>query len=443
MPNTDVRKRTELSIKLEALTTEMLEWLEVTETGAQLQKHHTQLRRIDAELSPVVGRLQDDIDVTDVARDWRRLERHVLELHRVWDFFRDKFALRLVPWLIDYLVAADEYAWAGYQPAQQAAVQSGTVASEAVREPPLVCFTVVSSPFSIPRGASFARDVGGTALQSQLAKTLVGRLPIPVIGVPWFQLRHLPDALIVGHEVGHHVFRDFGLGVDAEQFVVEALTQGETAVVPAQARWRTWLEEAFADVYGALVGGSAYVLTLADFLMVEGVNALTDGRGGYPPSAVRVALTLATLREADYRIEELDLRCAPLLVGLSTQARLEVEVVAHALVSQALPTLGAPLSAVLEPIDWDAKAEAKNLLLRWDPGAGDIRTLLASAALAFSEDPVRYREISIISKVLGRAREIQQPGTRFRGGGVLRDDTAVERTDAAASQKLYDLITAD
>jgi hypothetical protein len=70
----------------------------------------------------------------------------------------------------------------------------------------------------------------------------------------------------------------------------------------------------------------------------------------------------------------------------------------------------------------------------------EIRTLLAAAAYAFSVQPNTYRQIDLTGKVLRRAKEIQQPGTRFRGGGGTRDDVALATADAARG--LYELLTA-
>jgi hypothetical protein len=434
------RKRVELSIKLEALTAELDDWLELTAPGARLEKHHSQLLRVAGGLRPLVDKVQDSVDSDDIGRDWRMVERHALELHRVWDFFREKLALRFIPWLQDYLIAADEYAWAGYEPAQQAAVESGSVTVDTVREPPLVCFTTVSTPFSIPRGTSYARDVGGGELQSAAALAVVKKLPIPVVGVPWYQLRHLPDALIVGHEVGHLVLRDFGLADTAARLVDDSLASSSTAV---RARWQGWLEEVFADVYGTLASGAAYPLSLGDFLLVSGVDPRTDGQSDYPPSTVRLALSLAVMRHAECVTTDLEARFAGIVAGLSETERAEVDAVAKALVTGTFPELGRPLTGILDPrIPGTADREAANALNGWPFQTSDIRTLLAAAAFAFANEPDRYREVGLTEKVLQRAKYIQQPGTRFRGGSAWAE-REMAAADAAATEDLYALLTAE
>ena len=83
------------------------------------------------------------------------------------------------------------------------------------------------------------------------SRALAQRLPVPVVGVPWFQLYHLPDALVIGHEVGHLVERDTGLTATIQELVERAVT--EARMDPGcVAAWRGWAAEAFADVYGTL-----------------------------------------------------------------------------------------------------------------------------------------------------------------------------------------------
>jgi hypothetical protein len=438
----DERKRMELSIKLDALDVELDSWLAASGTGGTLQKHHSQLLRVAGGLKPLVAKVQDSVAAEDAVGQWRTIERYALELQRVWDFFRQKLALRFVPWLRGYLVAADEYAWACYEPAQKAAVDAGTVSIDTVREPPLVCFTSVSTPFSIPRGASYARDVGADELRSPGARALVSRLPIPVIGVPWFQLRHLPDALIVGHEVGHHVLNDCSLLPEAARLVDEALATASRA--RSRRRWRGWLEEAFADVYATLAAGAAYGLSLGDFLLVTGIDPVTDSRNDYPPSAMRLALVLAALRHGSCETADLNLRYVDVLSGLTKAQLAEADAVGQALVAGRFANLNGPLTTVLDPREpARGKDESANVLSGWEFGTSDIRTLLAAASYAFADHPDAYRATGLTEKVLRLVENSQQDGTRYRGGGTRWDDTDLAAVDAAAAEDLYAALIAE
>jgi hypothetical protein len=419
------RKKTELLAKLASVDDELAYWWAQAGPTGVLAKHHTQLARMAAELTPVVARVRTDIDAADLGASWPQFERQVLDLHRVWDFFREKLALRYVDRFADYLLAADEFAWACYEPMQQVATAVGTVEPAAVREPPLVCFTPVSTPFSIPRGASYTKDVGGAALVSPVSRALAQRLPIPVVGVPWYQLHHLPDALVIGHEVGHHVERDARLTATVQRLVAEAAA-GAGAGPEHRSAWDGWAAETFADVYGVLCGGPAFAHALADFLVVAGAEHAANE--DYPPVKLRVALTVAALEAAAAAAGERDaaetsaaiteLRSGwaddGVMTNLGDQAP-EVAAVASALVAGPYPELGGvPLTRV---VGFGAKRladhrdDAAALLDRRPPGTNDARTLMAAAGRAYAQDPQTYQARNVPDRVLRRMRPSRHPAS--------------------------------
>jgi len=441
------RKQTELLAKLASVDGELAYWQAQAGPTGVLAKHHTQLARMAAELTPVVARVRADIQSADLSASWPQFERQVLDLHRVWDFFREKLALRYVDRFADYLLAADEFAWACYEPMQQAATAAGTVEPAAVREPPLVCFTPVSTPFSIPRGASYSQDVGGAALVSPVSRALAQRLPIPVVGVPWYQLHHLPDALVIGHEVGHHVERDARLTGTVQRLVVEAAGAGSA--------WDGWAAEAFADVYGVLCGGPAFAQVLADFLVVAGAEHAASE--DYPPVKLRVALTVAALEaaaaaagereaaEARAAITELRSGWADdgVMTDLGDQAP-EAAAVAGALVAGPYPELGGgPITRV---VGFGAKRladhrdDAAALLDRRPPGTNDARTLMAAAGRAYALNPQAFAASNVPDRVLRRMRAIQAPGVREAPQLAPADRPAV---DARAADELYTLLVGE
>jgi hypothetical protein len=441
------RKRTELLAKLASVDDELTYWQRQAGPTGVLAKHHTQLARVAAELTQVVARVRADIDAADLSASWPQFERQVLDLHRVWDFFREKLALRYVDRFADYLLAADEFAWACYEPMQRAATAAGTVELAAVREPPLVCFTPVSTPFSIPRGASYTQDVGGAALVSPVSRALAQRLPIPVVGVPWYQLHHLPDALVIGHEVGHHVERDARLTATVQGLVAEA-----AAGAGVGSAWDGWAAETFADVYGVLCGGPAFAQVLADFLVVAGAEHAASE--DYPPVKLRVAVTVAALEAAAAAAGEREAAATSaaitelrggwaddgVMTDLGDQAQ-EVAAVAGALVAGPYPELGGgPLTRVVgfgAKRLADQRNDAAALLDRRPPGTNDARTLMAAAGRAYAQDPQEYQAANVPARVLRRMRAIQAPGVREAPQLAPADRPAV---DARAADELYTLL---
>ena len=101
---------------------------------------------------------------------------------------------------------------------------------------------------------------------------------------------------------------------------------------------------------------------------------------------------------------------------------------------------GRGLGEVIAPVPPTGTAP-RDLLRGWAPATKDIRTLLAVAATAFADDPAQYGATGVTGRVLEQARLIQQPGTRYRGGGETVDATAIERADTARVQELYELLT--
>jgi hypothetical protein len=438
------RKKAELLAELASFDAELAYWQAQAGPTGVLAKHNSQLARLADQLTPVLARVNADIGEAELGTSWPRFERQILDLHRVWDFFREKLALRYVGWFADYLLAADEYAWACYEPAQEAATAAKTVKFAAVREPPLVSFTPVSTPFSIPRGSSYA----AAGLVTQESKALVQRLPVPVVGVPWFQLYHLPDALVIGHEVGHLVERDARLTATIERLTEQAVT-GVGGGAERVAAWRGWASEAFADVYGSLAGGPAFVHALSDSLITAGAEPA--GTRDYPPMTLRVALTAAVLpaaatgereaAEAETAMVELrESWAADGIADLSGQAP-EASAVARALVAGPYPELGGgPLSDVIR-FDGkrlrDHREDAQALIERRVPRAGDARTLIAATGRAYALDPGTYQAADVPARVLSRMRAIQAPGVHGGTQFVSRDRTSA---DAYAAEELYEIL---
>jgi len=445
----ETRKRAELSAKLHSVTDEHEHWLAVSKPDQPMKKHYSQVRAITGYLRPMAERLDQRVtDTRDMRAGWRELEREVLDLHHVWSFFRDKWALRRLEEYCPYLVLADEFAWACYEPAQLRAVDAGTVRLDAVREPPLVYLGPVDGPLTLARGDSIEDRFREEPLQSRTARALVRQLPLPVVAVPWYQLRHLPEALMIGHEVGHVVLVDF-LGLQAvEQLVVGRLTALGRPKAERD-RWQKWAEEAFADVYGVLCGGPAYLETLGDFLLPGDEPGAGDGR--YPPPLLRLALTTAALEAAGCRDAAERVRASWDDEGVhlgDADGHDTAVAVGKALVAGPYPAFGradcrgTTLDQVITCTAQCTTGNQAELLVAeeaWKPGTREIRTLLAVAAEAFRLNPASFARPVVQGNILERAAFIQQPGARYQAWGLRGGREP--KADPARINELYETLT--
>lgn len=231
--------------------------------------------------------LAEIVDDAELLAQAEELEKNMLALHSIWEVFRAKLLLREDELLKSVLPAFDDLAWACYQPAMQRFAQVR-------KEPPLLYFTPLWSPFAQGRDTSFQNEVrasGGALIQDDLLDILRS-LPVPLIGLPWYHSAHIPGAIVIAHEVGHIVERDFGLTP-----VIQAAVAGAGLAQPAA--WSAWATEVFADVYGCLGMGPSFVGAMLDLLasgVAEVQREKANPKGKYPTRTMRVSLMLQVLR---------------------------------------------------------------------------------------------------------------------------------------------------
>lgn len=412
------QKLEELRAKLASIDEELDNWTAVSQRGEPLEKFNTRIRGIrlmlDQAIVPLTARLEADLGarVLELAGG---LELSMLEIHRVWEFFRAKLALRYVPWLSEYLVAADELAWRCYEPMLPYIDGLG-------REPPLVFLNGASSPFTMPRGTAYrAEEVPGEAMSSEAFEELLESLPIPVIGVPWFQLRHLPDALVIAHEVGHDVEQDVRLGDELDAAISRAVG---TRRVEA---WLSWRNEIFADTYGALSAGPAFAGALADFVARAPRFVATERRspgawGRYPTAAVRIILICEVLDQlgfGDYAnaLRQRWERTYP--QHAAEEFVPDAPRVAEALTCTSYGALGGKSLTEVDRFTAAmyerAVATADDALAARSPRADDAVTLIAAARLAYERGDSRYRAHDVAGRILRKVQAAQKVGVRGSG----------------------------
>jgi hypothetical protein len=396
-PNPIVRrKRAELQAKLKALPAELDSWRALSATGmSPLAKHNTQIRRLAAQVEGLQAQIAADVDALatddDVLREARTMEKRLLAVQSVWEFFRSKLVLRAQPPFDMFLRSSDAFAWACYAPmlARYGDLQG------ARREPPLVALQGEWSPFAIPRDRRYQvmRTPGGW-INSTPFVAVISSLPVPIVGVPWLHLEHLPDLLVVTHEIGHIVEHDFGLETTVETAITRALNGNDRA-----AAWAAWRGEVFADLFACYAAGPEFVWTLVDLLAQYEADVATEvlsddgkGWGTYPTTTLRVLLNVAALEALDYASDAQQIR-----------AEWTASYPRHAM-GRFEPDLGVVASAVLGrgsgilPDDLrfantGQQAQTAARLLRQDlPLAGDetvqdARAIVAAASAIYRREP--------------------------------------------------------
>ena len=447
------RKKTELNKKLESLQQEWADWRDQSRATRPLEKHHSQIHRVTVRLEALVQEIVKELnlladDSPQLLSRARELEGLMLEVHRVWEFFRSKLSLRSLPWFSKYLVAADDLAWDCYR-AAQLKLSGGHLPPHHVKEPPLVFFNGGSSPFTQARNEAFeAEVVPNEELKTGAARQVLRALPIPVIGVPWFQVQHLPEALVIAHEVGHDVESDFRLTRELEQALEAGFEEAGTDAARRGA-WRSWLGEIFADIYGVLACGPAFVGTLMDFLATDVGQTERAWRqapdwGFYPTDYLRIMVNLEVLRQRQLTRPEKDLRAEWGAVYRSHAMgdyEADIEAVVKAIITKPFAAFGGdPLPKVISFDGEDhnaAETDALRIIDGRTPQTNNVRILFAAASLAFRLNPETYNQMNVHKLVLDTASSIREGGVR--SSRVLRNGSlsSLDKEDKAEGAALF------
>ncbi|MEK2493365.1 hypothetical protein WN990_27810 [Kitasatospora purpeofusca] len=412
------RRRAALLARANGLAADLDHWLGLTaDAAAPFPHHHTQVLALDAALRPLLARVCEG--------EPRRSDVELSLIQEVWCRLRDALAQRWDASTAPFLALADDFAWSCYLPALTAA-RSVADADPPAAEPPLVHLTRYAVPFALPRSASDGRP----AKVGQLQRAL----PVPLVGLPFVQSRHLPESVLTAHEVGHCVLDAFGLAGELGDLLRRNTAGAEW--------WTDRLHEVFADLWGTLCAGSGFAFALADFVALTPEGPPSDR---YPVPRVRVALVADTLAEAGHEDAAAELRA--LWNGQVAASDAVPEVLrptVSTLLTTSLDGLGGSTLLGLFPAVPDALLRATaDALLRHDPlppgaapGAG---LLVPAAALAFHVDPKRYTTV-----VTDLTERVHREAAKYRDRGVRGSAPAdVPKATAAgsrASARLADLL---
>ena len=451
------RKVSELNQKLKSIEEEFRQWRGQSAPGAPLEKHHTQILRITAQLDGLRGSICDSlhriVDNENVLGRCRKLERMILEIHRIWDFFRSKLIIRNVAYFKPYLTAADEFAWLCYRSAQEKA-NADSISPETVKEPPLVFFNGGSSPYTTSRNRSYqAESVPHEEIDFETCANVLKALPVPVIGIPWFQIDHLPDALVIAHEVGHNVEDDFKLTLRLRSIIEDAMAASQISDRRKRA-WRAWQGELFADIYGCLSAGPAFAGSLMDFLardnaIIKGEKQIDPAWNIYPPDYLRILFNLEVLRQQGFETESERLGenwKATYASHAMTEFENDIPIIVKAFLKGTFPEFGgiclSDLMSFSVTDHQKAVKTADHAIRQIQLSEEKINILFAAARLSFERSPQDYQARDVRGRIINHINDVQNTGVR---AGEERKTTneleKLEIMDKKAGENLYDLFS--
>ena len=293
----------------------------------------------------------------------------------------------------------------------------------------------------MPRNYPFeAEMVPGEPVRNKAFVETLKRLPVPVVGIPWFQVEHLPDAVVIGHEVGHIVDDDLQLSATIQDVVGGAADPGRR---PA---WRAWAGEIFGDFWGQLATGPAFVGGLAEVLADEPdwvvKQVATAPWSEYPTTYLRMNLNFEILRALQFTAAadavEAEWRAAFGPTHKMTAYDADTKAIAQALVGTPFAEFGGkklPQVLSFAGLQDECEIAIGRLAVRAKPAPGDVRALIAAASLFFARAPGRY-DGEAQGRVLDAIKASLPPGVR--GSRAVTSEQS--EADALLSTELINLL---
>lgn len=271
-------QRAELTQLLASVQGETTAWLGPRiggPAGQCYERHFSQLRALERWFAALHEGLSQRLVAAGDGEARSRVKRAALGLLGVWAPLRARLEQReradLAVWR-----CADAVSDSCYAPTLAALRRVCGEARVPVRPYPLPFLSPVVAPYMLPAGylpREFTQALGAGA------QAFAQRWPLPMV--------HLPIAckwdpwwiVMLGHEVGHQVELDLGIG--------EALAAALTSAGGGP-RWAGWSHEIFADAYAVLTLGRA--ATRALYELVQDGGSLCQRHPDYPPALVRLAV---------------------------------------------------------------------------------------------------------------------------------------------------------
>jgi hypothetical protein len=433
--------RQKLALKTLSLREDFDHFLEISKEGKELEKHHTQIKRIVLHFEGFFDLFKTKLDAAQSDAEFQKLRRLILGAHEIWHFFREKFLTRESERYHRLLKLADEYAWECLQPLLP------FQAPDKGREPPLIYFSAKGSPAELSRGKCFQGLLPNA--QSASLSQLTMQLPVPVISLPWYQSLFLPEWPVIAHEVGHIVENDF-------QLTDSLKSNLKKSCHPARLfPWtEKWLGEAFADVYGTMTGGPAFVRSLIMFITDRAkagleIQSEDDGFEIYPTTALRALLCCSTLEHMGFTSSAKEIRedYAEILENHRMKNyEDDLPKVVRAFIDSPLPSLGDKSLRSIERLAFDQNdlkctAEiTEDLREGFKIGPGKARQYLSSVTAFFETNPGDLTA-KLTKEVIDRAVAEITAGTRSHPM-VNPDDPGLRKTDQEMGRQLFHALEA-
>jgi len=257
-----------------------------------------------------------------------------------------------------------------YLPTVKLAHQRGIISKEALSRTP-VAF-LADTP-----DASYC-----WRLHRQQAVNFGRILPVSLLPVPRRFTAQPWNLAGIAYEVGTCVMTDLELAWEiVNKLQVESINAGVSAQTAAI--WARWHETVFADVFGVLKLGPAYVSGMIELLGTDAVSAITLRTDApVPPAYIRWHLMLQTLQMLNFNEEALDLfnqihllcgdpnqlaqRCGPEWLQLVNECRAVSGVVAFSPYQRLAGARVVDLAEVFHTTEQQQAAKVKDLLLSGD-----------------------------------------------------------------------------
>ncbi len=246
-----------------------------------------------------------------------------------------------------------------------------------------------------------------------------------MVSLPYYQTAHLPETMVLAHEMGHVAEMDLELSgalAGALDAVPDAVITPERKAV-----WERCRIEAFADVFGATVGGIAFCRALASFLARDR-DSITEEKIGdskkyaYSSRYLRVLMVLEVLRRDGTRPEsagklEAEWRSAYGDVHRYQSFESDLPSLVKCFVDEPFEELGnrsiRTLCGLAAADETQAAKDAGDMLeYSTTPEATDPRLLFAAAALAYDRNPEQYTESGVEELVLERIAAVADNAPR-------------------------------